>query len=69
MPSHDPYKDPAFYDVGEEQMVDIPLDARCMVVKDLRKTVAEPDRRTRRWAGAIIRSLPQGGPSVRIRVG
>jgi hypothetical protein len=56
MPSHDPFKDPAFCDLGEEQMVDIPLDARCRAVKDLRKTVVELESENQTLGGAIIRS-------------
>lgn len=41
MPSHDPYKDPAFYELAEEQLVGSPLDARSMVVKNPRDTVTE----------------------------
>ena len=34
MSNHDPYKDPAFYDPAEKQLVDSPLKARSMFVKD-----------------------------------
>jgi hypothetical protein len=41
MPIHDPYKDPAFYDLAEKQLVDSPLNARSMVVKNPRETFTE----------------------------
>jgi hypothetical protein len=64
LPTHDPYKDLAFYDLAEEQMVDTPQDAHCLVVEDPRETVAELDRENQTLGGAIIRS--QGAyPSVR----
>ena len=34
MSNHDPYKDPAFYDLAEKQLVDSPLKARSVFVKD-----------------------------------
>ena len=41
------YKDPSFYDLAEEQLVDSPLGARFMVVKDPRDTVIELERESR----------------------
>jgi hypothetical protein len=69
MPSHDPYKDPAFYDLLEELMVDIPLDARCIVVKDPHEPVVELDPENQTLGGRDYSLPPRGIPSVRIRVG
>jgi hypothetical protein len=44
MPSHDPYGEPAFYDMAKQQPVDSPLDARSMVVKDPDDFVTELDQ-------------------------
>jgi hypothetical protein len=41
MPNHDPYGEPAFYDLAKQQSVDSPLDARSMVVKDPDDRVTE----------------------------
>jgi hypothetical protein len=61
LPTHDPYKDLAFYDLAEEQMVDTPQDAHCMVVEDPRETVAELDRENQTLGGrdySLPRSIP-----------
>ena len=56
MPSHDPYKDPAFSDLAEEQMVGIPLDLAAWSPRTRAKLLSSLTGRTRRWAGAIVRS-------------
>ena len=61
MPSHDPYKDPAFYDLVEEQM-GCPAGSRCMIAKDPREAVVELDRENLTLSGRYYSLPPRSIP-------
>ena len=67
MPNHDPYGDPAFYDLAEEQLVDSPLNARSMVVKNPRETFTELEKGEGARAPGLVGDLGIGVGSARRR--